>query len=321
MKAWRELARSVASEELNLLPAAPVGAWMIVAGESRLAYIAALVGFYLVPAVIFLVIVTREWSGSGWPDASTGAAVAILLALPAVGTVLKGYPGVGGVVLALGPLYLAGRRPEEKWKPWEAAAVGAACALVFLFRRWWGFWSLALALFIVVELGWKLLRSWRENQPWIGRRAARHTALASASLGIVLMALAGPRLIGIANVHFLEEFTPYREGGGLYHFLRENLAFWGALPLVTAVTGAVAWHWKGPRRPMILVTVMTVLPVTLLRVLQNPDAHHWLLCLPGGALLVAVPMARWMRSLPGFRKVALGATALHWPWLVSSRRW
>ncbi len=289
--AWKTLARSVSREELNLLPAAPVGLWMTVAGESRAAFIAALAGLYLFPAIVLLAAVVREWSDASWPAITAGTAVAALLAVPALGTVLKGYVGAGGLLLALPALYLAGRRPLPDWRPWEASVIGVACALVFLFRRWWGFWALALALTVAAELVLLLVDRNGRNLPAI-RRAVGRAGLAALGGGVVLVLLAWPRLLAIVRPGYGAGFSAYRHGTAPFHAVGETLRFWGALPLLAVAAGVVLWLRHGDRRAALVLAVMTAAPVGLLFLLQDPDAHHWLVVVPGGMLLIAVSLTR-----------------------------
>ncbi|MEJ2189106.1 MAG: hypothetical protein P8Y93_06740, partial [Acidobacteriota bacterium] len=138
MAAVQAVARSVALNDVNLLPAVPIAAVMMVAGDSRLVYIVSILTLYGLAVALAVAFALRRIGGIVRPWVAPMA----LLLLPTIWRpVFIGYLGIGGVALALVVLALVLPNPPDRvgWR--QMALAGAVLALLTLFRRWWGVWA------------------------------------------------------------------------------------------------------------------------------------------------------------------------------------
>ncbi len=292
VEAWKSVARSVATEELNLLPAFPLAFWMLVFGSGRAAFIMGIVAIYLFPALLLLYGVVRELAPRASPEGVVwSCTVAVLLLAMPVVILLRGYVGIGGVFLALGVLWLALRRPVHRWKARDGALIGLGIALLFLFRRWFAFWGVALVVTVGVEALIGLVTA-RKGKSIYRRGAVRAVGAMVAATALLLAFLAFPRVRTVLETSYSTAFSAYRSAPGPWPALALTLEYWGAVPLVAALVAWIIWWRSGEhRRRLLVVSSMTVLPLLFFLRVQDPSPHHWLLVVPAASLLLAVPLA------------------------------
>jgi hypothetical protein len=295
--AFVNLSTSVAHNTLNLLPAFPIGVVLSFFGDSRLAYLLTVVNVYGSLLLLALVIAARRLGprdlGMGWSRAAIVATM--LLGFSLWQPVVLGYLDLGGVAIALAILTLYLSREPEELTPFHAVVIGFLTALLFLFRRWYGFWSLAFCLLVAAEaaveaaLGrWKPLRS----ALWIGAVAAG--TLASVAL---------PAVLQVAATDFADKFTAFKVRHGVAAELSAPVSRFGLLLVIPALAGGalLAAGPRAQRRLASFVALQIALIFVLMRRIQDPDIHHFYLYVPGILCVVVVAVEQALVRLPADR--------------------
>ena len=293
---------------LNLLPVLPVATVLTVAGESRVAYVLTVANLYALPSLMILVLlVRRACADTSWLTAAGSALLASLLLLPALWQpVLLGYVGVGGIGLALLAwlLYVV---PERAPSMPVLVATGVLLALLLLLRRWWGFWTVAFCLLVLVD---GLLRMGaRRHEGW--RRAAVAFWPPVAVAGVVagtLLLVAAPRIVTVLTTDYADRFAAYKHVTGLPAELGLFVDRFG-LVVLAAATGAAAilGLQSRLRRLAVLAVAQGVVVLLAMRRIQDPSPQHWYLYLPTLLVLLAVGIAWLVRGRR--RLAALGIAA------------
>jgi hypothetical protein len=293
--AFVNLSRSVAHATLNLLPAFPIAVVLSVAGDSRLAYLLTVVDVYGSLVLLALVIAARRLGGTpdlgmGWSRAAIVATM--LLAFSLWQPVVLGYLDLGGVAIALAILALYLCRAPEDLSPFQSVVIGFLTALLFLFRRWYGFWSLAFCALVATEA---LIEA------ACGRRKPVRSAIVIGAVAAgTLAAVALPVVLQVAATDFADKFAAFKVRHGAVAELSAPVKRFGLLLLIPALAGGVLLC-VGPRaqrRLALFVGVQMALIFLLMRRIQDPDIHHFYLYLPGILCLVVVAAEQALARLP-----------------------
>jgi hypothetical protein len=289
LSALGAVSESVAHAELNLLPAVPVSAAMTVLGGSRTGYVVAILTVYG-PAVVLALwaalAATRDpRSPTTIPMAVTGLAAALLL-LPSLWyPVFIGYLGLGGVAIGLLILALYLRRPAAHISTRELLLIGFLLALLALFRRWYGIWSIAFWAIVTLE---SAVGAWRSRG--LGRAAVasavRPAAVVTAAAAATALLLAAPLLAQRLTGGYTEEFVAYgasslmqRVGAVITEFGLTTLAFAG-------IALGVLVKRPAYRRSAAVIGGHLVVVFLVMSSLQAHDPQHWYLYSAGLLLLV-----------------------------------
>ncbi len=322
--ALRGVARSVAEDELNLLPALPLAPVLIVAGDSRTSWILTVLNVYAIPALLLGWWAFRRLDGIRQdPAVESCAGWAWLAAIGLFAGLWQplslGYLGIGGLVLAfavyglwLGPLPTSTRDAVLR-----ALLIAALLAVLVFFRRWYAFWSLAFCLLVACETARDIFVNRRRG--WKAIRGVLTVPLAVAGgLLAVLLLLGGPRLMTMVGTDYANRYSHYKvhdrwaaEVGALIHEF-------GILPLLAASVGFVLLlRSRGGRRTALFVGGQTLLAALLFRRVQDPSPQHWYVLVPGLLVLCASGLALVLVSLDGKRRrLAAAAGAVMALWLA-----
>ncbi len=293
------LSVSVAHNTLNLLPAFPIGIVLLAAGDSRVAYVLAVVNVYGAAVLLAFMIAARRLGagpplGIGWSRAAIVAT--LLLAASLWQPVVLGYLDLGGVAIAFVILALYfGREPAEL-STFECLLIGFLVSMLFLFRRWFGFWSVAfysvVALEALVEAtrrGWKTLRV-----PLVIGAAAAGT----------LSAVALPVVLEILATDYGDKFSAFKAHEGIAAELSAPVARFGLLLVAAAGVGALSLlvGRRASRRLALFLVAQIALIFLLMRRIQDPDIHHFYLYFPGIMLLVVVAIQQALARQASVRR-------------------
>ncbi len=292
------LSVSVAHNTLNLLAAFPIGIVLLAAGDSRLAYVLAVVNVYGAAVLLGFVVAARRLGapaglGMGWSRAAIIAT--LLLAASLWQPVVLGYLDLGGVAIAfvILALYL-GREPEDL-STFECLLIGFLISMLFLFRRWFGFWSVAFCSLVVLEAlvevtrrGWKSLRV-----PLVIGAAAAGT----------LSVVALPVVLEILVTDYGDKFSAFKAHEGIAAELSAPVARFGLLLVAATAVGAVSLlvGRRASRRLALFLVAQMALIFLLMRRIQDPDIHHFYLYFPAIMLLVVVAMQQALAQQPSVR--------------------
>lgn len=203
--ATRAVVKSVAENDVNLLPAAPISLLMLVFGGSRLVYLLGVIVVYGSATALALIFALNRLGPRPPPWA-------VSLAFALLPTVLQpifiGYLGIGGVALALVVLALV--LPVRSAPPSvrTLALAGFTLGVLVLFRRWWGIWGVAFLLVLMADAAWRYLRSDDHGFSSLVR-SFRTFWWVSAGSGVTVIALAAPVIVHKLRTDYADRFTAY----------------------------------------------------------------------------------------------------------------
>ena len=288
-----EFRRSVQRDTYTLLPTAPPGAVLAAFGDHRRVYLLAVVGCYLPPLLLAAAAVVRL--------AAPGRPVALPVAL-AVGLypglwvpLVRGYPDVGGLPLAVGALAVYLGRPPGRLRWHHLFALAGLLAGLVLFRRWYAFWVVAFGAAVAVDGGLAAARAVAARDFAAAVRCLRP----AVALGLLLPAALGlaalPVLRDMAGNDYADVLTGYRSDRAIGHRLGWLAYDVGLAYLVPAAVAAAALAAGSGRRPALFVAGMVPVMLAQFTRVQDPNLHHLYLFLPALTLLPAAGLARLPR--------------------------
>ena len=297
LAAFFAVARSVAELDLNLLPAAPIAAALMVLGGSRLAYVVSVISLYGLAAVLSSIFALRGLSRGLEIERSVAASWAALLTILLFATIWRpifiGYLGIGGVAIgsAALALFLAGcLRPTRSAR--TLVVVGFLAALMIVFRRWYAFWSLALWVTVATDAAWTFLsgREWSRRALW---EAMRAPIVIGTSAAATLLMLSPSVTLRRLQTNYSERFSAY----GLDQSLMERVGsvvdeFGVALLLVVIGCSALLLVDRVTRRVAVLLLVQLMTTYLAMVSVQDHSPQHWYLYYPAAMLLVGLGLTR-----------------------------
>ncbi len=299
--------RSIDERELNLLPATPIALVMTVFGRSRLVYLLAILNLYAIPTLLAVAaLVARLARGAARPSVVVWSTAVAVLLLPAFWwPICLGYLDVGGLLLCLVAVIVYFSPPGRSPATLQLAVVGATLALVFLFRRWYAFWSVAFGVLVVVD---SLAMLWGNRRDRAALAAALRPPLVIGAAAVVAAAVMAPHLLlQVVTTDYADRFAAYK----VHASLAAELAAWrdhfGAVAVAAFVVAiAVVAAAPARRRVAALLTLHLVVTFTLMRRVQDPSPQHWYLYLAVILVIVAWALTAALAALrsPG-RRLAL----------------
>jgi hypothetical protein len=291
--ALRALAHSVANNDVNLLPAAPISAVMVLCGSSRLVYVLTVLALYgLATAVMLLVALGRL--GSVRP---TWIAPLALLLLPTLWrAVFLGYLGIGGVALALAVIALVVVHPQPGSRAKEMALAGFLLALLVIFRRWYGVWALAIVIVVGLDSLWSYWRSSATGGERI-RESFTGPLVLGCSAGATMLILAAPITFRRVVTEYAVRYEAYSLGSVADRWAMAVRHFGWLELVVVAGSAAVLMSSSELRRLGVLLSLQLVLSYSIMVSIQDHGAHHWYLYYPQALLLVGLAIGYLMSSL------------------------
>jgi hypothetical protein len=297
--AMSSIAWSVANSELNLLPATPIAAALAVVGDSRAAYVLAVLTIYGAAVIGALLLAVRFSFHEGrrlrsvWVVA--GVMAAVLLFPTLWRPVFVGYLGLGGVALGVVILaiYFHGDPVGGSWK--RLALVGFLTAVLALFRRWYTLWTAAFFLVVIVDAVWA---SARVPRPRIGK-AARAPLVVGGAAAATLLALAAPVTFDRLGSGYGEEFAAFTHHGSVAGRAVAVVGEFGLLPLGLVMAAAVLLGRSGAtRRIAVLLPLHALLTYLLMIRVQDHSTHHWYLYLAVFLMLAAFGIVGFAKANP-----------------------
>ncbi|SDC66638.1 hypothetical protein [Paraburkholderia lycopersici] len=334
-QSWAQLFSALGanySADYSDLPAFPLALLSLARGyPGHAQYLLLVTALYAVPSFLvcawlgkLLVGATRtERAAHGWPL----AALVLFAASPVYfGTVLHMLPDIAGVIFCalaavvastlLGTLreplpdLRSARFSREVVIP--ALALGTLIASMFLFRRWYVFFSAGLIGMCGLSIAWQLVRG-----PRVG-------VLLRTVLIVWLMAMAGLALLGWVAFDWLADPATH-DYANLYASYAKPLAQsfadllssfgWLYLILIAGLLVALPRVFTNHRLAFVLGTTSVIASVLFVKV-QSPGPQHYYLLMPlfgavlcGGAIALARARGLWVAALVTIACVALNATA------------
>jgi len=295
--------RSLAQDELNLLPSMPLAPSLALFGQSRRAWILTVLNIYALPVLLLGLWAVWRWGErpeNDW-DQSVGAMIwlaTILLFAPLWEPLALGYLDIGGLILIFAAIGLVvGTTPLQRREAGlRALATGVLVAVLLIFRRWYAFWSLSFCIVVALGALIAVVRYKKTGRPMFD--ALRMPLMIGAGVVGALVLLVGPRLATMAGTDYGDRFIHYKIHGSVWAELGGLVGHFGLLPLGIAAAGALIllksektrWFAAG------LMTQLVVIAV-LFRRIQDPTPQHWYLLLPGLMLLTAGGLTAWLSAV------------------------
>lgn len=285
---------------------------------SRLDYMLAVTICYAVPAYLAVGMLSFRLANGvtmrrGIVSRKEGADLVILAALASISlapvflaSYLRNMPDIGGVAIAVAALFAAHRLialvaddvkcEEDQHRNIDLLATTAILtyllALLFLFRRWYVFFSIGLSASTVALLAYELMRS---RLP-LGIKL-RHVVIAFATSIVVAVSVGGE-----IAIHWLSTLDrrAYGDLYGSYWFgwrveLSHVLGRLGILtPALCCGIAAYLFAHTNSRRLLLLLIVASLVAVVGFYQIQSMAPHHYYLLMPLiGAMAGAGTILSW----------------------------
>lgn len=286
-----------------LLPGLALAAFGLL---SRAVYQGAILVCYAAPALLALAWAAREIAGRA-RDASPAAFVFALAAVAAAypfGIVVaaRGMPDIGGLALVVLALRLAEKLAQALALPSGhdsrlrkiiaklAFALALTLFAMFLFRRWYAFAALGLAVALGFELA---LAAWRGAKVFRWRGAALGAAVGALTLTALLAPVLADWLPNPAAHDYALMYAAYRKTNAM---LATVVGDWcGFAPLALALGGGLFVMARGGGRFARMAFVSGPVAAALFLRVQSPYPHHLYLLAPWLTLFIAAPLL-WLFS-------------------------
>ncbi len=302
--AIRAVVHSVASSDVNLLPALPIACVMAVFGDSRLVYLLSVINIYGAATVMMLVVALRKF---GLKNASWVAPLVFLLTAVIWRPIFIGYLGIGGVALALGVLALSIPSISSRAMTRSMVLAGVLLALLVLFRRWWGIWAVAFCIVVLLAALWELVSTRARSLEKI-REVIAGPAVLGLTAFVTLIVLAAPIVVQRLTTDYADRFAAYSLGG-VSQRVAAVVGHFGMLGLLLIV-GCTGYLLSKPilRRSAVALVLLLVLTYAIMVSIQDHSPQHWYLYDPSILLLVGLALGRLGEELPRHRRVAVWAS-------------
>ena len=283
-----------------LLPGLALAAFGLL---SRAVYQGAILVCYAAPALMALAWAAREIArGAGARDKSPAAFAFALAAVAAAypfGIVVaaRGMPDIGGLALVVLALRLGERLAQALASPSGqdarlrkivrklAFALALTLFAMFLFRRWYAFAALGVAVALGFELA---LAAWRRGRRFRWREAALGASVGALTLTALLAPVLADWLPNPAAHDYARMYAAYRKTNAV---LAAAVGDWsGFAPLALALGGGLFALARGQSRLARMAFVSGPVAAALFLRVQSPYPHHLYLLAPWLTLFISAPL-------------------------------
>lgn len=299
--------------DYNFVPGFLPSLGMLVFGNSRAAYLLLVTDLYAVP-VVFLILClfkTVTATTNSRRLAQSVMVVSLIMLSPIFwAPIVMGYSDVGGLILVCVILILYFAKSPGSLRPGTLATIGVLLALLPMFRRWYGYWSIAFCVVAFFDLTVDALLSRpRRFSGWTDLVTRLSAIYLPMGLTIVLVSWPLPYRILHEDLSF--EYTAYRPLGGWFISIEASFVnIWGmygpfiCIPLIVGLI--VSMILKHRRRLWLFMTWLIVLAASLLakvNVLGAGYQHLYIIYVPI-ILLLCVLLSDLLTSSIGWVRVA-----------------
>lgn len=187
---------------------------------------------------------------------------------------------------------------------------GILLAMLALFRRWWGIWSLAFVIVMVADSLWHFWRSPDRNlrRFW---QSIRCMLIVSVSSGLTVVALAAPVIVSRLQTDYADRFSAYRHNNASERLLSIVDRF--GLVGLAVVAGCVWILVSTPkmRRIAVLLAAHLVCTFSIMTSIQDHSPQHWYLYSPQVLVIIGAAMVQLASDANRVRRrtILLGLTA------------
>lgn len=271
--------------DYNTLPVLLTFYFQYVFGKSRVVYIVANLLIYVLPSILILKFLLEKLieHSSIKKDKvliSIAMVASILFDAYYLVPVLMGYPDVGGVILIL-VIFLLYSPSKEIMPLYKYLLLGLILSILFLFRRWYGYWIFAFILTYTsfsIEL---LLKKVKNTKKMIQKLFLLFFKISSTVLVLILVLLLfSLDWRHILSVYSTNTYSAYRESPWtvFWHVLHGYL---GNITILLSLFGIFVGLLNRKIRVFILfITLLTIFALLAFMSKQNLNEHHYYLVHP-----------------------------------------
>lgn len=203
--------RTSVQQEYNTYYTLPLIPWLLVFGESRLAYLSGIALFYQLPYILLMGALAARLLPEQKRLAFLIAALVALINPTAWGALLRGLPDVGAAsLIALAAWIALYDLSLKRW--WQMVGVGVSLALAIIFRRHFTYAVIAFYTALLIQVLLVFLRQ-RRNERSPAKKSAWMTliriGLTSCITIITLVIIAYPMLVRIFTVNYATLYASY----------------------------------------------------------------------------------------------------------------
>lgn len=278
--ALRNVLGSIRSDDYNLFPLVALLPAGLSFGTGRVAYVAAITAFSLVPAAVLLSAVV--WRMSARPLSWAGlllCTVGVVALHPLWVPVLRGMPDVAGMVLLGAILWLLFSRPLHEQPMARIFVMGGLLAMLVLTRRWYMFWAVCFFPAALLAYGINVHAEHGDKKAYVG--LIKRIVVAGIVFASALFLVATPLMLRVAGTSYGDIYSAYKFSGSLLEFVQKAVDHFGVGILACAAAG-MAWllYRKQSRFNALFLLVHVVLVFVMFSRTQDFGVQHYYLLFP-----------------------------------------
>jgi len=272
-------------QDYNFILTLPSSLVFLLLGESRPVFILSLTLLYAIPAAWLLhrllARFTRELEGRIPFPGFLVTAVLLLLFPMFWAPILRGYPGIGGLVLALLVLGVYFRSPDTRIPLLSALAMGVLLGVLQLSRRFFSFWIVSFFLLAALDAGRSFLKT-RPRTPRTFLATFGPLFVAGLAASAVVLGLAWDFVHRAATTDYGEIYSAYKKAGSLGDVLAEMIPPWFGLlgAALFLLSASILAFSRKYRRIVLFLTCQGILTALLHESVQGMRWSHLYLVLP-----------------------------------------
>ncbi|MGN0162441.1 MAG: hypothetical protein ACI4EA_02515, partial [Candidatus Ornithomonoglobus sp.] len=258
---WQSVYNSIGTLDYNYIAALPSALWMIIFGQSRLAFVAGLIVMYIVPSSILTYRLCIKLSKA--PKASFLMAVFIMPVTFFLA--FNGFVDVGGLLIALGCYNLYYSVKGVSRGHYKYIIIGMLLVLIMVFRRYFAFFSVSFITAMIADC-------------IISRRNWRNLFLLIATVAILLLTAFRPFLINILLKNYGSLYASYKYS--LSTDMKIITRYFGtAFLIISAIVPFISWIKRKEYRPVFL-WIQIISCAAIFMATQTHGQQHLLLYVP-----------------------------------------
>ncbi len=258
---WQSVYNSIGALDYNYAAALPSALWMLIFGQSRMAFVAGLIVMYIVPSVILIYRLCRKLSKA--PKAAFLMAVFIMPVTFFLA--FNGFVDVGGLLIALCcyDLYYSAKGVSRG--RFKYIIIGILLVLIMVFRRYFAFFSVSFITAMIADC-------------IIYRRNRKNLLLLIAVAAALLATVFRPFLINILLKNYGSLYSGYKYSPATD--MKLILRYFGAAFLIiSAIVPFISGIKRGEYRPVFL-WIQIISCAAIFMVTQTHGQQHLLLYVP-----------------------------------------
>lgn len=283
IKAIETVFWSIREDEYNYFPSLLLTPFSMLFGTSRLAYISAIANTFAFPAAITFILLTQRLAvkqqrrTAYLPLIMVGL---IILSPDIWNPILKGFVGIGGVVLTNFIYYLYLQCDFSEQKKRHLFLIAAFIPVLVIFRRWYAYWGAAFYITLLLELSIISIRIWSKNNEKVLMDMGKYALMGfiSAVIFFGLTPTYGKQILG-TNYSDIYSFSKFSTNF-LQSFLYVLNSF-GLLYFTLFVLGCIdAAINKETRKFTVFVLCQTIIVFLMFAKIQDFASHQRYMLLP-----------------------------------------